>query len=250
MGAAIVHSFKSELESFELAIMDRGSSPDFQDERIKSYQNKQEVQGFAANVVIFAVKPQMISGVIAEFKEIINRDAIIISILAGTKISTFQDAFPDNQIVRVMPNLGAKIAKSVNLAFAQGLEAKAKDNMTKLLNSFGYTVWLKNEAQLHEGTAVAGSGTAYYFLFIKLYAAYLEKAGFEKGEAKNIAAEVAIGAADIVKQEDNLDELIKNVTSKGGTTEAALNTFYADNSLSDLIEKSLGAATQRSKDLG
>jgi len=246
MGKAIAGAIAGELADSELLIIDPRAQDSFSNENIKLCSSVSEIGDFQANIVIFAVKPQNIKEVMAEFANWVNKDAIIISILAGTTVSIFKETFPQNKIVRVMPNLGAIISKSVNLAYSEDGDVSFKEKIGALLKSFGCTVWLNEESQLHAGTAVSGSGPAYYYLFLKIYAKYLENAGYEAEAAQEIAIETAEAASQTAKGQ-NLDQLIKNVTSKGGTTEAALNVL--DDDLERLINESLDAAASRSVEL-
>jgi pyrroline-5-carboxylate reductase len=241
MGSAIADAIISS-KNYSIKIID----PNLK-KRTNFYHDLKQLNMAEINLIIFAVKPQNISQVIEIYQELITKEAMIISILAGRKIDLFKKYFPDNKIVRIMPNLAAKIKQSTNLAFTKDLNNKEKKEITILLNSFGSTIWLDNEEQFHAGTAISGSGPAYYFLLFKYFSSYLEQAGYNSENAKKIVLETASAATNLAIKEQDFSELTKKVASKGGTTEAALEVFEHDAELARLVNKALNAAVSKSK---
>ncbi len=246
MGKPIAQSLKQEMLNLNLHIIDSNIDYDLKN---RKYNNiKQLIELAKPDVVLFALKPQKIRDVIAEYQEFIGCNTKIISIMAGVTIDYLQNIFPKNQVIRLMPNLGAKIQKSVNLAYATYISQQDQKFFTNLFNSFGTTIWLDHEKMLHAATAVAGSGPAYYYYILSIYTNYLIEAGFSQIEAKKIATLTAKSAIE-TSNNDSFSSLIEQVTSKGGTTEAALNILKRNNQLQKIITSSLDEAVNRSKEL-
>ena len=243
MGSAIADAIITN-KNYSVKIID----PNIENNKSVNFCNDIKKLNMAEiNLIIFAIKPQNISQIIEIYQGLIHKNAIIISILAGSKIDLFKRYFPDNKIVRIMPNLAAKIKQSTNLAYAKDLNNKEQKEITTLLNCFGKTIWLDNEEQFHAGTAIAGSGPAYYFLLFKYFSSYLEQAGYREENAKKIVLETAYAATNLAIKEQDFTELTKKVASKGGTTEAALEIFEHDAELARLVNKALNAAVSKSK---
>lgn len=246
MGKAIVDNLDAKALGLEISIIDQNIS---HDEKKRQYKNSKKLsKDFEPDIFLIACKPQNIQVLLDEYKEVITSRTIIISILAGTNISYFSSCFPENPIVRLMPNLGAKIKKSTNLIYGENIDSSKKELISSLSDSFGKTVWLEEEHLLHAGTAVAGSGPAYYYKFLSIYSNYLINAGFSADDAKKIAINTAEAAIETAHGED-FSSLIKQVSSKGGTTEAALNSLSQDSRLEKTLDASLNEAVARSKAL-
>ena len=204
---------------------------------------------FKANIILFATKPQTIAQIAPEYKNIINNDSIIISILAGIRADFFTKIFTnETQIVRLMPNLGAKFNKSMSFIYSPNLRVK-KTIIEDLVTSFGNYIWLDQEEKMHQATAVCGSGPAYYLLFFKYFSEFLVKNNFSKQEAHKITLHTCDAALALANHDQDLDNLIKQVTSPNGTTQAALEEFTKDDQLQKIFTNALEAATQRSKEL-
>ncbi len=201
------------------------------------------------DIILFAVKPQFIADIIPAYKNFVTTQTIVLSILAGTKLKFFTSNLATENVLRIMPNLGAKIGKSINFCYAAAeCDTQLKQQATEFISAFGELYWLAREEQFAAATAVAGSGPAYYFLLFKIFSKYLTEHDFAAAEAQNIALKTAELAAQTALDQD-LAELITQVTSKGGTTEAALNEFYQDEQLETLIVKALDKAVERAEEL-
>ncbi|MFZ8865006.1 MAG: pyrroline-5-carboxylate reductase family protein, partial [Rickettsiales bacterium] len=171
MGKPIAESLRKESHHINLHIIDHNISYDVA--KLK-YNNINQLTELAKpDIILFALKPQNIKSALAEYQNFISCDTKIISIMAGVTIDYLQKFFPQNKIIRLMPNLGAKIQKSVNLAYSQKLDKTDQIFFTKLFNNFGITIWLAHERMLHAATAVAGSGPAYYYYILSIYSNYL-----------------------------------------------------------------------------
>lgn len=199
-------------------------------------------------IILLAVKPQDLFEAANEFRQAFRKSQILISILAGTPVEKIrQAAGPAPEIVRAMPNLGAKVGEAVT-AIA-GENENALRAAEQIFSGCGKTLRLE-EKYFDLVTAVSGSGPAYFFLFMEL----LAKEGVENGlgakEAELLAVQTAVGAALLAQSSGTPPaELRRMVTSKGGTTEAALKVFESGN-FSALVKKAIQAAVQRGKELG
>ena len=205
-----------------------------------------------ADVIVLAVKPQVMRGVcdslISASK---NKAPLFISIAAGIR-STDIDRWlgQDNAIVRCMPNTPALIQAGATGLYANpNCSHKQKDIAQQILSSAGITLWVDEESQLDAVTAVSGSGPAYFFLFIEAMQQAGEQLGLSKETASLLARQTALGAARMsMEGTDDPATLRSKVTSKGGTTAAALASFEASN-FSHIVEQALTSARDRAIEL-
>ncbi len=204
----------------------------------------------SADAIIIAIKPQYIDSLFAELKDQIPTNALIISIAAGVTIERFQTGFNHQQIVRVMPNTPAQINQGVSGWFASAEVTEAQKAQVKtILQSFGQEVEVENESLIDAVTAVSGSGPAYFFYFLEHIIKGGVACGLTESQAKDLAIQTAIGAAHLAEQsEDDLATLRQKVTSKGGTTEAAINSMVESN-VGESISTAIQKANQRAKEL-
>lgn len=202
------------------------------------------------NIVILAVKPQDFKELSENLQKVINPDCVILSIMAGTEISFLQSALNHKFIVRAMPNLPVEISLGMT-AYTASHELTYDRIMLveNLLSTTGRTLYLKEEQQLNAVTALSGSGPAYFFYFMK----YLVEAGVQMGLDEHVSSILAkqtmVGSFYLMNNgQKTLDEYIASVSSKGGTTEAALKTFN-ENNMGDVIVKALQNAESRAEEL-
>ncbi|MFA5389586.1 MAG: pyrroline-5-carboxylate reductase [Candidatus Omnitrophota bacterium] len=201
-----------------------------------------------SDVIILAVKPQDIGEVLKDIKPYV-KGKLIISIAAGVTTSSIEKVLGKVAVVRVMPNMPAMVGKGIS-AVTPGRFAGAKDleTTTAIFSKVGEVVKVK-EGMMDAVTAVSGSGPAYYFLFTHLLAEAGESAGLEKNLAMKLARAVLTGAAEAAAYSDiDMEEFVKKVASKGGTTEAALKVFKQEN-LGAIIKKAVKRAARRSGEL-
>ena len=198
-----------------------------------------------SDIIILAVKPQDIGEVLRDIKPYI-KGKLIISIAAGVTTSSIEKALGKARVIRVMPNMPAMVGKGIS-AVTSGRFAKSKDLKIAfgIFSKVGEVVEVK-EKMMDVVTAVSGSGPAYYFLFTHLLAKAGEASGLEKGLAVKLAKATFIGAAETACRKDlSMEEFVKKVASKGGTTEAALKIFKS-RKLESIIKQAVKAAAQRS----
>ncbi|MBU1913213.1 MAG: pyrroline-5-carboxylate reductase [Candidatus Omnitrophica bacterium] len=202
-----------------------------------------------SNIIILAVKPQNMAEVLKEIKPYV-KNKLIISIAAGVPTLSIEKALGKVRVIRVMPNMPAMVKKGIS-AITRGRFARPGDLKTAfgIFVNLGEVVEVK-EKMMDAVTAVSGSGPAYYFLVTYLLAKSGEAQGLEKGLALKLARAAFIGAAEVASRNKNLsmEEFVKKVASKGGTTEAALKAFK-QGKLELVIKKAVNAAAHRSKQL-
>lgn len=204
-----------------------------------------------ADIVILAVKPQTMKEVCEALSPKIPAGSLILSIAAGQKIANFETYFGTHQpVIRVMPNTPAAIGAGISVAVAnQNTSDKHREIADKLLKSIGIVEWAKDESVMDAVTALSGSGPAYLFHLIEVMAGAGIECGLEPDFAMSLARQTVIGSAALAAAEPDISaaQLRKNVTSPGGTTEAALNVLIGE--MQDLFTRALKAATQRSQEL-
>lgn len=202
-------------------------------------------KNYNPDFVFLAIKPQEINEVIRKLA--IFSKACFVSILAGTKIEKIKNGNKIS-VVRAMPNLPATIGQGITALFSS--DKINKSSVEKLFTAIGQVLWLKKEEQLDAVTAISGSGPAYVFSFMQELIAVARKLGLEEKAAKQLVLTTFAGSIELAKQsKDALPQLIKNVASKGGTTEAALGIFNYNNMLSEIISMAVQKAHSRAKEL-
>lgn len=209
-------------------------------------------RGIAPGFIILAVKPQMMDQVMNDFKSLAWETSVFLSIAAGKTIGYFERHLGQEQaIVRAMPNLPASIGKGITVACPnRHVTAEQKATCHELLLAAGAVEWVERESLIDAVTAVSGSGPAYVFHLVEALASAGESLGLDKRLADKLAMQTICGAGALLAQsEQDARQLRKNVTSPGGTTEAALDILMGDEGLGKLITHAVRAAHQRSREL-
>ena len=201
----------------------------------------------AASVIILAVKPQDMPVALKQMKTDCTWGKLVISIAAGLTTKYFEQHFPGRKIavVRCMPNMPAFIGEGMT-AICAGKNATPVDVKAaqKILQTIGQTVIVK-ESMMDAVTAVSGSGPAYVFLFVEQWMAAARALGFKESEAKALVYKTLLGSAHLLeKSEFNAAALRVKVTSKGGTTQAAMEVF-SKGKFDQLMKQALLAAKNR-----
>jgi pyrroline-5-carboxylate reductase len=203
----------------------------------------------AVDVVVLAVKPQVLSAVAQSAAALIQKKKpLVVSIAAGINQSSLSRWLgSDIAIVRCMPNTPALVLTGATGLHANHKVTREQRNLAEnILRSVGITLWFENEAELDAVTAVSGSGPAYFFLLMEA----MEKAAMELGlsmeTARLLVQQTALGAAKIaLESTESPEQLRKRVTSPGGTTQQAIETFE-QGGFTGLVAKALHAARDRS----
>ena len=202
-----------------------------------------------ADIVVLAVKPQVLAQVLQPLKGLVN-NKLIISIVAGAEIATLSALLGTERIVRVMPNTPALVQTGAHGLYANAsVETNDRELASQVLASTGLTIWVDSEAQIDAVTAVSGSGPAYFFYMMESMIRAGKNLGLDEKVATALTLQTALGAAQMAITSSNTPaELRKNVTSPNGTTQAALEVFDRAQ-ISQNIQAALAAAQKRSQEL-
>lgn len=203
-----------------------------------------------ADIIILAVKPQIMRQVCEALAGQLNNQQLIISIAAGVTTSSLAQWLQHNSIVRCMPNTPALVQQGISGLFAaEPVSAEQKQAAEHILNAVGTAVWLQEEQQIDAVTAVSGSGPAYFFLLVEAMVQAGVKLGLDEQTAKQLAQQTALGAASMLCASSlSAAELRQQVTSPQGTTDAAIRSFQAAG-FESMVSEALTAAAQRSAEL-
>lgn len=206
-----------------------------------------------ADIVVIAVKPQMMDAVLPGLMHLVGKDTLALSVAAGTPIATFRAHFGDNaHIVRAMPNTPCQVGRGMTAAFAsEGIGAEMKAVVADLLSVTGKFSWVGTESQIDAVTAISGSGPAYLFHMVEAMAKAGEALGLDRATASLLARQTVVGAGELLHQSDlDAATLRQNVTSPGGTTAAALDVLMREKGgLGCLVLEAAEAARDRSVEL-
>ena len=206
------------------------------------------------DAIVLAVKPQMLAEVATEIAPVVQAQSpppLIISIAAGVREGDLQRWLGGQQaVVRSMPNTPALLQRGATGLYANSFTSdKQKSLAESILRSVGITVWLDDETQLDAVTALSGSGPAYFFLLMEAMETAGQSLGLPQETARMLTLQTAFGAAKMaLERPESSAELRHKVTSPGGTTEQAINTFQ-QGGLEALVADALKAAQQRSIEL-
>lgn len=233
MGGTIVRSLLASKAFLNNQIL--VADPD--QKKLGSLNKKYQIKVFNQNdrlvrhcqIIILAVKPQHFQEVAESISKPIRADKLFISIMAGINIKTLIKYLGHKNLIRTMPNLAARVEKSITVWYASRFVSnKSKLLLRKILKSIGEEIEVKNEREIDVATAVSGSGPAYIFYLMEIF----EKAGllldFEKSKIKKLTDYTFEGALRLYKNtQESTYSLREKVTSKGGTTEAAFKILKA-----------------------
>lgn len=204
----------------------------------------------SADIVILAVKPQMIASVLEPVTREFRKDQIVISIAAGIRSNKINALCSDIPVViRVMPNTPALVGKGIT-ALCRGARADEEHLglASALFNAVGKS-FVVDENSMDAVTAISGSGPAYMFYWLEAMLAAAKDAGFSPEQSRNLVYGTFEGAIALAENSDDSPEVLRQrVTSKGGTTEAAVKVM-ADHNVATIIGDAVKAAIERSREL-
>jgi pyrroline-5-carboxylate reductase len=204
------------------------------------------------DIVVLAVKPQILPATVAEYRRFVAPGTVFLSIAAGRTLGWFeQELAPAAAIVRAMPNTPAAVGRGMTVACANAAVTPAQASACEaLLRAVGDVAWVEDEALMDAVTAVSGSGPAYVFLLIETLAQAGVAAGLPEELAQRLARATVCGAGELAYRSiEPAARLRENVTSPGGTTQAALSILMAEDGLPPLMDRAVAAATRRSREL-
>lgn len=222
--------------------------------RIKTSGNNNDLS--ACDTIVLAVKPQIIKTVCESLDTGQGADTLYISIAAGITSADInrwlgaEQAGSRHAIVRCMPNTPALLQCGASGLYAnEQVSEEQKQLAENILQAVGIVIWVQSEEQLNAVTAVSGSGPAYFFLLMEAMQKAGEKLGLAADTTRQLVIQTALGAARMAAESETPPATLRaQVSSKGGTTEAAIRSFQTDG-FEQMVEKALQSASQRSVEL-
>lgn len=213
---------------------------------VTTEDNKEIVKN--CKYIVFAIKPNVSKEVFAEIAQLVDENTIFISVMAGVKIQTIKNSLPKAKaIIRVMPNLAAKVKQSLSALAFYNADEQTKQYAITIFEAIGKAI-VVDEDQMDAVTAVSGSGIAYVYYMIDSMIQSSIKLGFDESSAKEIILQTFLGAISVISQDKQtpIEDMINAVCSKGGTTIEAITSFKTDK-LEEIIDRAVVAAYNKSQ---
>lgn len=254
MGMAFAKSFLQYnlVKNNDLLLIEKSAD---RSEALKSEKAGVVVDTIGAHVgetdlIILSVKPQDFNGVYESLRGVIRPHQLVLSIMAGIPIAQIQQKLNHPLVVRAMPNTPAMLGMGITgFTAAKEVPPAALRRVENLINATGRSIFLDDEAMLDAVTALSGSGPAYFYYVVKAMIEAGRQMGFDEAVSALLVKQTMLGSYHLINNADkSLDELIKAVASKGGTTEAALRTFEAGE-LAQTLVAGIKAAQVRATEL-
>jgi len=202
-------------------------------------------------VVILSVKPQNLTEITSGLNGKLKPDQLALSIMAGVTIKSIREGLSHNSIVRVMPNMPAQIGEGMSVWTAtREVTEQQKQIAGSILGAVGREIYLDDEKYLNMVTAVSGSGPAYFFYFVEALIEAAVQIGLSSDIAKELVVQTMLGSGHLIRQSEvEPAELRRMVTSKGGTTAAALSVLD-EGEFIEIVKNAIKAAYNRAIELG
>ena len=205
-----------------------------------------------ANLIVLAVKPQFMADATMSLAPLLGPDCVVMSVAAGISTPSLKALLnrPALPVVRCMPNTPALVRAGASGLFASDeVSDEQRRGVEAVMRVVGTARWLTSESHIDIVTAVSGSGPAYFFAFMEAMIAAGERLGLDHETAHQLTLQTALGAAILANTGgEPIDELRRNVTSPGGTTERALASFE-DANLSQLVDDAMQACLDRAREM-
>ncbi len=260
MGGAMLDGWLASGIASRVAVVERAVLPDAltNNPRVVAASGPDTLPaGFVPDVVVLAVKPQVMDEALPAYRALVRPGTVFLSIAAGKTIAYFEAALGGGAggegaaIVRSMPNTPAAIGRGMTVAVPNARVTAAQTALCDaLLRAVGDVAWIDDETLLDPVTAVSGSGPAYVFLLVEALAKAGEESGLPADLAMRLARATVSGAGELLNQSPQAAaDLRKAVTSPNGTTQAALEVLMAGDGLQPVMTAAIAAATRRSKEL-
>jgi len=204
-----------------------------------------------AEMVVLAIKPQHLMAVMGDLHGQLSGDQLVLSVVAGARLSTLRQGLKHESIVRVMPNMPARIGQGISAWTATPeVNPSQREAARSILSALGEEVFLPSEDYIDMATAVSGSGPAYFFLVMEALEQAAIDAGLDPKQARLLTLETAFGAAKMALEGGEEPALLrKHVTSPGGTTERAIETME-QSGIRAMFKQAVAAAAKRARELG
>jgi pyrroline-5-carboxylate reductase len=201
---------------------------------------------------VIALKPQVIRGHAEILRELGKSGGLVLSIAAGITTSLLRAGLGGGSaVIRAMPNTPGAIGRGITVLYGERLTPSERAMAEGLMAPLGETLWLPDEALMDAVTALSGSGPAYIFLMVEALAAAGRAEGLDAETAERLARATVAGSGALLDADPRAASLLRDeVTSPGGTTEAALKRLMGENGLMTLMREAVAAAARRGKELG
>jgi pyrroline-5-carboxylate reductase len=249
MGGALIAGWRRAIAFTPADLMVRDPAPSAEVVASGALIDPDDAAMGRAQTVLLAVKPQIWRDAAADVAPHLAKDAIIVSIAAGVAAADIAVGFGGRRIARVMPTTAAAIGMGTTSVFSSDAEARAAAHA--LFDPVGTVVDLDNEDLMHAATAVSGSAPAYFYAFVEALEAAALALHLPPNVARDLARATMAGAAALMADSGaDAADLRRQVTSPGGTTEAALKVLMGEGGLTLLLKAAAVAAEQRSRELG
>ena len=248
MGGAMLTGWLEEgVDPAHVSVIRPSGAPSGERVRVTTDWPEDEVPA----IVLLGMKPYQLDAVAPALAPILDRETILVSILAGVELASLRARFAaPRTIVRAMPNLPVSIGKGAILLFSDSEDIAARTIAGELMAMLGHTEWLQNEDKFQLAGVLTGAGPAFLFRYIQALAAAAERLGLPFDQANRLALRMVEGAAALAGvSEDDPETLARKVASPGGTTEAGLRILDEDRALFDLVERTLEGAHGRSLEM-
>ncbi len=255
MGKAMVSGWlDNDLQSDSINIID----PNINNEDVLVKKNGLQIleiddADLSDGIIILSIKPQAANNVLEILKNKVTSNTLIISIIAGYSISDIREYIGfEPKVIRVMPNTPAAVGMGMSVLFTNDkLTMQLESVIEELFNSIGRVYWIKEEPLMHIVTAISGSGPAYYYYFTECLSKIATDNGLDEQFADILVKQTLLGSSSLMdySNQNTLSKLRKDVTSPGGTTEAALKVLMDDDKLYTLLSDAISDAIKKSKSL-
>lgn len=253
MGGALLHGWvRQGVKPANIVVVEPNSISPLPDGVTQVGMAHQVPITFHPEIVLLAVKPQVMDTVAPQYQRFAATGACILSVAAGKTIATITRLLGGvASVVRSIPNTPAAVAQGITTCHAgPGVAAVQAQLCERVLSAVGEVVWVDDESLIDAATAVAGSGPAYVFLLTECMAAAGEKIGLPAPLAMQLARTTVAGSGALMRQSsETAGQLRVNVTSPNGTTQAALDVLMAPNGMQSLLVEAIAAANRRSREL-
>lgn len=248
MGGALLEHWKSGGENFTIVDPALEEAP----KGVRLVSSREDVADEHFDVVIVAIKPQMVDDILPDYAPMLASGGYVLSIAAGCSIERLSALMDGAPVVRVMPNLPAAVGRGVSgICAGPRSEGPQLGHAETMMRRTGSTITVDSEDKIDRVTAVAGSGPGYVFEIARAYVAAAMELGFDEQEARAMVLGTIEGATAMALEPDapSLEDLRNSVTSKGGTTAAGLNALNGDERISERFRETLEAAYNRAVEL-
>ncbi len=255
MGFSIISAWKkSKLVSVDVHILEKSKKRriELKKKFTKAKIYSKATTNWKGDLLVLSIKPQIFKLVANDISKKNIKSNSVLSIMAGIKIKQIERELKvKSNIIRLMPNIAAELGLSANSIYhSKNISKYHLNKVQHLIKILGNTYSVKTEKMIDAVTAITGSGPAYFFLFLLVYEQIAQEMGFGRKISKQLIFDTALGSIELVKKQGNIRDLIKSVTSKGGTTAAALKILEKKNSgLYEILKKAIIAANNKAKQL-